>query len=517
MLYDIFLIIYYLGCVYGLWLVFGKAGIARWKALIPVYHFIPWVKMCGKEWKWYIYLLLPAINIFVFLLLVVEIAKVFRRYNFWEQLFSVIFPWIYLPLVGLSKWEYHDPKTDPPAKVSEARDWADAIAFALVAAVIIRGNVVEFYKIPTSSMEKSLLTGDYVLVSKLAYGPRTAMTPLSLPLVHNVVPLTGGQVESFLPFIQMPYHRYPGLGDVKRFDPIVFNYPDGDTACTAYGSNVSYYDLVREYGREAVWNMDKVKLNGQWVPNKIRVRPVDKRENFVKRCIGLPGEEVRILNQVVYINDVPVLAPKHSQQSYLFESTVLRSMDEMLDMLESVGVSEEDRGQYLTQARRYQNPEVVLTEEMAFRLSQMPNVRITPCIYPVGDSRDFVFPKSEGYDWTRDNFGPVHIPAKGETIQLNLKNLPIYYRAIRTFEGNTVEVKDSTILINGVPADSYTFKMNYYWAMGDSRHNSADSRYWGFVPEDHLVGKASLVVFSWDGDHRKVRWERIFRSASRMD
>ena len=198
MIYDILLILYFVGCLFGLWFVFKKAGVAPWKALIPIYNIVVWIKICGKNWRWYIYFLIPAINIFVFLLLVVETAKVFHRYGFWEQTFSVIFPWIYLPIVGLNNFEYHDPANEPPHKVSEARDWLDAIVFALVAAVIIRGKVLEFYNIPSSSMEKSLLTGDYLLVSKLAYGPRVTMTPLAVPLVHNVMPFSGGQAESFL-------------------------------------------------------------------------------------------------------------------------------------------------------------------------------------------------------------------------------------------------------------------------------------------------------------------------------
>ena len=233
---------------------FKKAGVAPWKALIPIYNIVVWIKICGKNWRWYIYFLIPAINIFVFLLLVVETAKVFHRYGFWEQTFSVIFPWIYLPIVGLNNFEYYDPANEPPHKVSEARDWLDAIVFALVAAVIIRGKVLEFYNIPSSSMEKSLLTGDYLLVSKLAYGPRVTMTPLAVPLVHNVMPFSGGQAESFLRWIKLPYHRYLGLGQVERYDAVVFNYPDGDTVCTAWQSNRSYHDLVREMGRENVLN-----------------------------------------------------------------------------------------------------------------------------------------------------------------------------------------------------------------------------------------------------------------------
>ena len=259
MIYEILLTLYFVGCLVGLWFVFKKAGEKPWKALVPVYNIIVWIKICGKDtkekkWKWYIGFLIPAWNVFMFLLLVVETANVFHRYRYIEQTFAVIFPWIYLPYLGLGKHTYFDPHNEEPHKVTQARDWLDAITFALVAAVIIRSMMFEFYNIPSSSMEKSLMTGDYLVVSKMAYGPRSAMTPLSVPLVHNVLPFSNGQVESYLKWIKLPYHRYRGLGHVERFDPVVFNYPDGDTMCTAWRSNRSYHELVREMGRENVLN-----------------------------------------------------------------------------------------------------------------------------------------------------------------------------------------------------------------------------------------------------------------------
>lgn len=606
MLYDLFLLVYLLGCLCGLCLVFKKAGLAPWKALIPVYNIVLWVKICGKDWKWYIYFLVPAVNIFTFLLIVVETAKTFRRYGFWEQTFAVIFPWAYLPYLGLSKVQYTNPKDLPPHKVGEVRDWLDSLVFALVAAVIIRGNVLEFYNIPSSSMEKSLMTGDYLMVSKLAYGPRSSMTPLSLPLIHNVVPLTNGNVESYLKWIKMPYHRYHGLRQVQRYDATVFNYPDGDTVCTAFQSNRSYHDLVREYGRERVLS-DKEHFG------KVVARPVDKKENFIKRTMGLPGETLEIRSRIVHIDGKPVETPADAQFTYairmkqgvsdyvksmaqtgltemqarqnkssedfgVFSAAVSPSMEDLygstyfmylphvgdaelsilrkytdfvhFDVLEngfaqlepnygivsnSMEVGQRDyqiqnafsqmRAEFVA-AGLYSDDEFAaigdyytlpLTEAKFQLLKSRPEVaEVFPVVAKAGFSGMTLFPHADGYQWSVDNFGPLVIPAKGMSIALNADNVELYRRCIVNFEGNTLDVQGDKIIINGQEAKSYTFKMDYYWLMGDNRHNSADSRYWGFVPEDHIVGRATLVVWSKDKDKPKfhrARWNRLFLNA----
>ncbi len=601
MLYNLFALIYILGPFIGLCFIFKKVNIDWWKALIPIYNIVLWIKLCGKNWKWYIYFLVPAINIFTFLMLVVETAKVFGRHGFWEQTLAVLFPFAYMPYVGLNSYQYLDPKTHEVKKYSSAREWLDAIVFALIAAVIIRGNCFEFYKIPSSSMEKSLLVGDYLMVSKMSYGPRVPMTPLSFPLVHNVLPLTDGQCESYLKWIKLPYHRYPGFGKVQRFDATVFNYPDGDTVCTAFQSNRSYHDLVREYGRETVHSQKNIFGN-------IVVRPVDKRENFIKRCIGLPGETLQIRDQKVFIDGKPIEKPSAAEFNYAVRLTesvedYLASMSKMgtygsdllslklqkdMHFFQSNGISTEDCNnsigyyQYvflndkqleglqqlskyisidimsfcredssrlvrlsprykLTGSPSYENeiadaimkiPQILkdngveqrdidlmgqiytipMTDETANRLRQNNFVaEVIPLSIQEGCSGTDLFPHSDEYQWSVDNFGPVTIPAKGLTIPLNMHSLPLYRRVIEVFEGNSLEVVGNRILINGKEASEYTFKMDYYWMMGDNRHNSADSRYWGFVPENHITGRASMIVFSKDADSGKPRFERIFR------
>lgn len=529
MLYDIALAIYVIGTTVGLWFVFKKSGVAPWKSVVPLYNIVVWVQMCNKDWKWYVGFLIPGVNIFTFLLLVVETARCFRRTNFWEQTLGVLLPCFYLPAIGLAAGVvYHDPKTDPPEKVSEGRDWAEAVVFALIAAILIRGFVFELFSIPSSSMEKSLLVGDHLVVSKLAYGPRVIQTPLSLPLVHNLVP--GINIKSYFDWPHLPYHRYPGYSHVKRYDAVVFNFPAGDTILSNFpDGKYTYYDAIERYGREAVVSGQVV--DGEKGPlGRIVTRPVDKREHYIKRCIGLPGENLQIVDQRVLINGEEIEAPEEAQ--FMYAVLVSPSFD-YTKLLDKYGVSQED----MEYARYYQNmiyyehgipvPHlfVPLTKENSERLAAeypavtkvepLPNGPYAIKEY-LGLTADttVLYAHVERRGWTVDNFGPIHIPAAGEVLHLTLDNLPLYRRVITAYEGNTLEVRGGAIFINGQQSDTYTVQQNYYWMMGDNRHNSQDSRFWGFVPEDHIAGRALRVLWSWDRDHHRIRWNRTFKNAN---
>ncbi len=499
MLYDILSLLYLVGIIVGLWFVFKKAGVAPWKALVPVYNIVVWLKICNKKWTWYLYFLIPAINVFVFLLLVVDTSRIFRRYSFWEQLASVIVPWVFMPLWGLNpKLEFHDPRTDPPTKVGEARDWLDAIAFAIVAAVIIRGQIFELYKIPSSSMEKSMLVGDHLLVSKIAYGPKVAQTPLSLPLMHNVIP--GTKIKSYLDWPHLPYHRKMGYTELKRYDAVVFNFPAGDTILSEFpDGKFTYYNAVSQYGREAV-------INGR-VPGlgKVVYRPVDKRENYIKRCVGMPGETLQIIDRVVHIDGKPLETPHEAQFTY---DVWFKPFTTLQRVLKPYGISNDDINDVMRGAP------LPLTNDMAERISTSGNDIDSIANSAWGNSEQGVefYPNDIDRGWTLDNYGPIHIPAKGETIELTDENVARYRRVIVSYEYNTLEVRDGTVYINGEVATKYTFKQDYYWMMGDNRHNSQDSRYWGFVPEDHIVGKAKWILWSIDKDTKKVRWNRVLKT-----
>lgn len=402
-------------------------------------------------------------------------------------------------------------------KVRNILEWVDDIVFALIAVYFINIFIFQNYQIPSSSLEKSLLVGDYLFVSKLSYGPRVPNTPVAFPLVQNTLPFFNS--KSYLDWPLWDYKRVKGFGDVKRNDIVVFNFPAGDTVALKV-QNPDYYNLVEQYGRENVLT-DKATFG------EVIYRPVDKRENYVKRCIGMPGDTIEVRNNQVYIDGVAAKNPEDMQFNYFVEtdgSAISEEQFRLLDIskddrilisngtsnketLSLLGFTPNESGQYNPV---YHFPLTQKAVEIAKKLPIITKIIIEPDSW-AGST----YPLGYNTGWSRDNYGPLWIPKKGATIPLNERNLALYERCIRNYENNQLEVKDGQAFINGKPETSYTFKYDYYWMMGDNRHNSADSRSWGFVPEDHIVGKPIMIWLSLDKDRSLfdggIRWNRMFR------
>jgi len=415
--------------------------------------------------------------------------------NFWWLIgLGVIFD---MYITKKVHWSFWKKKNAPDGKQTKVVEWVDAIIFAVIAATFIRMFFIEAYTIPTSSMEKSMLIGDYLFVSKTSYGPKLPNTPLSFPFVHHTMPLSKTK-KSYVEWIKKPYKRIAGFGKVKNNDVVVFNFPEGDTVAVNV-QNQSYYQLVRSYGRDRVWKEKETF-------GDIIARPVDKRENYIKRCVGIAGDVLEYKNGQLFVNGKEQQHFPGMQYDNVVTTDGTGINKRMLDEMK---IAEDDR--HMASNTQYFFP---LTQENEEKLKAMKNVTsVQRTLIPDANWDQNIFPYSSNYPWNVDNFGPLEIPKKGQTVKLTIDNLPLYKRIIDLYEANDLKVTDSTIYINGAVADSYTFKMDYYWMMGDNRHNSADSRYWGFVPEDHIVGKAVFIWLSMDKDqpfYNKVRWSRLF-------
>ena len=408
--------------------------------------------------------------------------------------------------------------------VVSVMSWVDAIVFAGVAVYFVNLFFFQNYVIPTSSLEKSLLVGDYLFVSKMSYGARIPQTPLHLPMTQHTIP--GLNCKSYLDWPQWEYKRVKALGEVQLNDIVVFNFPAGDTVAV----NVPAEDIYRlsyQAGKELTNPIDFSKLDAaqqrivydhyyqvgrkylnenKAMYGEIVARPVDRRENYVKRCVGLPGQTLEIKDRVVYLDGVANKEPDNVQYRYWVK--VNKPIPE--DLAHELGISQEDLAYYFAQEKAYNIP---LTEKAKAALLARKDI-VSSIEYVPGDDAGGLYPVNKLTGWTTDNYGPLWIPKKGETIDLTLDNLPMYERCIHAYEGNDLQVKDGKIYINGKETNQYTFQMDYYWMMGDNRHNSADSRFWGFVPEDHIVGKPIFIWLSLDPDRGwfdgKIRWNRLF-------
>jgi len=436
--------------------------------------------------------------------------------NFWWLL---VLPLIFdMYITRFIPWGFWKKKKESNPTYYKIWSWIDAIVWCLIAVALINNYIFQNYRIPSSSLEKTLLTGDFLLVSKVAYGPRNPMTPLSFPLMQHTVPFFN--CKSFIEHPQLKYKRLKGFGTVQRNDIVVFNFPTGDTVCTKV-QNPDYYTLCRVYGRDKVWS-DKATFG------EIIYRPVDRRENYVKRCVALPGDTLQIVNNDVYINGAKQPDFEGLQLNYFVQTNGVHFNEKLID---EMGIAQADvrllNSQFADMSRLldtlhfennsglplYHLPLTKANYEKLKKMSAVINIAVEPAFF-AGET----FPLGN-INWTRDNYGPIWMPAKGTTVEINTENIAIYEFIIRNYEGNKLEIRGNEIYINGEKANKYTFKMDYYWMMGDNRHNSADSRFWGFVPEDHIVGRPVFVWLSLDQEKSlfggKIRFNRFFKNAMR--
>ena len=435
----------------------------------------------------------------------------------------IVVPFIYDAYISKKiNWQWWKDSEGP---VRFIMSWVDAIIFALVAVYFINLFFFQNYVIPSSSLEKSLLRGDYLFVSKVSYGPRIPQTPLTMPLTQHTLPIF--KTKSYIEWPQWDYRRVKGLGKVELNDIVVFNYPAGDSVMMAEKYQAQdYYQTCRLYGLQNYGSsvvVDSLSPQQKWDfyhrvmdvgaqivkdnPGEFGVltsRPTDRRENYVKRCVGLPGQTLQIKNKIIYLDNKPNKEPDNVQYTYFVRLKQMIPDDLMVEL----GITLEDI--FSMNASGY----MPMTHHAAEVLSKRTD--LVEYVREVTDSslvdQGAVYPVTADYGWTRDNYGPVWIPAKGQSVKLTMDNIAVYERPIRVYEGNELEVKDGKIFINGKQTSEYTFKMDYYWMMGDNRHNSLDSRYWGFVPEDHVVGKPIFIWLSVNPETLgpKFRWHRLF-------
>ncbi len=532
----IFLLVLYVLLGLSMMKLFEKAGIPGWKALVPGMAAVEWCKMVGRKPTFALWLLFPIVNIFIYAGLCVDMVRSFGKHSFWQAALAVIYAPIPFFLIGQNakdqyggpilerEREYHrqysaamekNDKTalrklqaDNPFHKSAIREWTEAIIFAVFAAAFIRMFLIEAYVIPTSSMEGTLKIGDFLFVSKAHYGIRTPMTVIQFPLIHNRFSqsATSGLLghESYLRNPSLPYYRLPALESLDRNEPVVFNFPTGDSIIITPDRAYDIYQwrrnrLERIYGKQDVIT-----------------RPVDKKDHYIKRCIAIAGDSLQIRDRQVYINGQPVQNPTHMQYRY----RVLKGAQPIgRGTMEAMGVNITDCGANAWKAGIYSldNSQVEKLKASGADVK----VDMLPPYAPADPSfgPDDVFPNAkQTAGWTRDDYGPIWIPKAGATITLTPENLPFYERIIRVYEGNTLDVRNGEFFLNGQKTTTYTFKQNYYWMMGDNRHNSEDSRFWGYVPEDHIVGKPLFIWFSTKNGNMRdgINWNRIFKSASTM-
>ncbi len=474
----------------GTWKLYIKAGRQAWEAFIPVYNGVILMKIINRPWWWIILLFLPIVNLIMFIVVWVETARSFGKNTTLDTFLAVVTLGFYnFYLNYIADVEYVKDRSTQPK--SSSGEWTSSILFAIVAATIVHTYFIQPFTIPSSSLEKSLLVGDFLFVSKFHYGARIPMTTIGAPMVHDTIPILNKKSylfndnydkrkTSWINKLQLPYMRFPGFEKIDRNEIVVFNQP-----------------------ADTLLNMN------DFTPDRNYYKPIDKKTNLVKRCVGTPGDTLEIRNGYVFINGKQNVLPDRAKLQFSYEVDLKPGQgfnNNIIDYLKS---------RYDITDGIYRNAENKIivpaaTHLAANQFKNHPSVaKITPVLDKKGRRDPNIFPHDPNYKWNVDFFGPLYIPEAGKTIDINLDVLPLYKRIITEYEGNTLQVKGNQILINGKVTSTYTFKQNYYWMMGDNRHNSVDARRWGFVPFDHVLGKPVFIWMSWDG-FPNARWERFF-------
>jgi len=475
----------------GTWKLYVKAGRKAWEAFIPVYNAIVLMKIINRSVWWTLLLFLPIVNLIMFPVIWVETARSFGKNKYLDTFLAVITLGFYNYYLNyFDNVQYVEERSLEPK--SSSGEWIGSILFAIVAATIVHTYFIQPYTIPSSSLEKTLLVGDFLFVSKFNYGARVPMTTVGAPMVHDTIPilkkksyLFDDHIEknktSWKNKLQLPYLRLPGFEKIDRNEIVVFNQP-----------------------------ADTLLDMNDFHPDRNYYKPIDKKTNLVKRCVAIAGDSLEVRDGFVYINGEKNVIPDrgHLQFSYYVQPKTNqfnpKYLKERYDITDNFGIINNQNTYYFS----------AISDEALAKFKNHPNVlSITPNIKEKGVRDPNIFPHDPNYNWNNDFFGPLYIPESGKTIDINLKVLPLYKRAITEYEGNSLQVKGNQILINGEVATTYTFKQNYYWMMGDNRHNSLDARAWGLVPFDHVVGKPVFIWMSWDG-LKNPRWERFFTTVS---
>nr|WP_315157702.1 signal peptidase I [uncultured Flavobacterium sp.] len=464
----------------GTWKLYESAGRKRWEAAIPVYNAIVLMKIIGRPTWWTLLLFIPIINLIMFPVIWVETIRSFGKKTTADTLLVIATLGFYIYYLNYTQSLNYisDRSTNPEHK---AADTISSLLFAVIVATIVHTYFIQPYTIPTSSLEKSLLVGDFLFVSKMNYGARVPMTTVAMPMVHDTIPLT--KQKSYLNWPQLPYLRLPGFQTIQHSDIVVFNWPA---------------DTVYKFRDRSGLRVDK---------------PIDKKSNYVKRCVGLPGDSLSIKDGLVYINGKELILPERAKPQFSYMIT--RDPKTPIDfeyLFKDMDII--DGGYFLNQETRDTLYMSALTVAGAARLKNVPGITSVNRVINRNPERG-IFPHTK--QWSQDNLGPIYIPQKGKTVALNLESLPFYKTIITDYEKKDLKVNGNEITIDGKIATTYTFDQNYYWMMGDNRHNSEDSRYWGYVPENHIVGKPIFIWLSWDTNGKginKIRWDRVFTTVS---